>query len=58
MAYTKAVPKKGNITQNHSGKRIRNKTVPINETPVIIQYFFLELASELMYLEFAAKVNK
>jgi len=38
-AYTRDVPIKGNITQHHSGRKIRNNTNPIIEIKNMNQYF-------------------
>lgn len=38
IAFTKAVNKNGNVTQNHSGRKIKNAIQATNETNVISQY--------------------
>ena len=48
MAFTKAVPNGGNITQNHSGLINRNATIPTNDKKAYIQYFPVDSEVEVI----------
>ena len=49
FASTNEVHTNGNVTQNHSGLKIRNATVPTRDTPKYNQYFFKSLFVDAIY---------
>ena len=55
IAYTKEVKSDGNVTQNHSGKRIKNAIQAINEIKKPSQYFDVEFVSTLIVSSLCGK---
>ena len=50
IAWTKYVKRKGSMTQNHSGRMIRNPIVSISDTAKYSQYFPVDFVVDVIMI--------